>query len=446
MKRLLAPVLLLPFLSLAIAKADSTVRPGGSLTGHYMLIAHAKGVDALDGIDFHADKTCTVEYDGSTGLPGSYEVNKNGSLTILVAGGEEFTYLFRRLKVTMLLSQHGQDDLYYGLLPDPPAKLEFKDVLGAYYLRDTGGEETTEITADHKYRMRGRYFLQDGTYSDVAVDGTCSYANGVITYVPVHSNQDQTYLAMRDLVVKHDEKGLWVVDAANDAVMCETPSKNLDSVGTLAGHYLLIEHDKDIDALDGIEFHPDGTCKVDYGGSTGVSGTYNLGGDGNLTITLDNSSQAFTYAVKRQKVSMVLSRGDHVQLYYALLPDSPPPFTFNDVVGIVDTSNSLGDYATEITAAHRFRDHIRYFDPQAHTYFDLYTSGTCAFANGIVTYWPEQSLGTQAVDFIKDVLVKHGANGLWVIDPFDDTLLRETHAKDLNFPAPPDGYHSVSPP
>ncbi len=63
-----------------------------------------------------------------------------------------------------------------------------------------------------------------------------------------------------------------------------------------------------------------------------------------------------------------------------------------------------------------------------------------------MTYLPDKPLGSQEDVFIKDALAKHDAKGLWVIDPYDDVLLLETPAKDLNFPPPPAGYQAVSAP
>jgi len=234
---------------------------------------------------------------------------------------------------------------------------------------------------------------------------------------------------------------LWLLLSATIASADPSPPPGR----ALTGNYLLIEHVKDIDALDRIEFHPDGTCKVDYNGSLGVAATYQFGHNGKMTITLDGG-QSFTYGMKKQRVSMLLSQDNQQDLYYALLPAVPPAVTFNDLVGIYDTHNSAGNYATEITADHHFFDHIRYLDPQAHTYFDVYTDGACSFANGIVTYLPDRPLGSQTDIFIKDALAKHDTTGLWVIDPYDDVVLLETPAKDLGFPPPPAGYQSVSPP
>jgi hypothetical protein len=35
-------------------------------------------------------------------------------------------------------------------------------------------------------------------------------------------------LFQRDVAIKHDEKGLWVIDPMHDDLSLETPAKNLD--------------------------------------------------------------------------------------------------------------------------------------------------------------------------------------------------------------------------
>jgi len=218
------PALALFFLSAAFAAADSSVQPGGSITGRYVLVEHVKGVDAFDGIDFHPDKTCTVDYDGSNGIGGSYEINKDGTLSITMIDGDQLTYHFRRMKITLLLSQYGKDDLNYDLVPDPPSKLAFQDVLGAYLLRTAQWDGITEITAGHTFRAHIHTYNQDGTYTDMNFSGKCTYDNGVITYLP----DDSTDILQRDVVIRHDAKSLWVIDPYNDDVRCEAPAKNLD--------------------------------------------------------------------------------------------------------------------------------------------------------------------------------------------------------------------------
>jgi hypothetical protein len=217
------------FLSAAVAGADPSVTPGWSITGHYLLIEHVKGVDAFDGIDFHPDKTCTVDYDGSNGLAGTYVAGKDGRLSILLDGGLERSYELKRGRMSLVLSGPGQDDLFYALLPNPPVKLAFKDVLGAYYSRNSMGDCATEVTADHRFRLHVHNFLSNGTYSNVNVEGSCTYANGVITYLQERvTGVEQDDLFVKDVVVKHDARGLWVVDPFDDDLLLETPARDVE--------------------------------------------------------------------------------------------------------------------------------------------------------------------------------------------------------------------------
>jgi len=206
------------------------------------------------------------------------------------------------------------------------------------------------------------------------------------------------------------------------------------------GHYLLIEHILNTSALDAIDFHPDGTCAVDYTGTTAIPASYKIDG-AKLTITLPAGAPTFVYGFTRKNLCLTLTQYNAADLHYVLLPATPSPVTFKDVVGIYHSRNPIGDSAQEITPDHHFRMHIRNYFPDDHTYGDGYANGTCTFANGIVTYIPDQTGSSPQQDlFIKDVLVKHDARGLWVIDAIDGVLLDETPAKDLNFPPPPAGY------
>jgi len=205
------------------------------------------------------------------------------------------------------------------------------------------------------------------------------------------------------------------------------------------GHYLLIEHVMNIDALDAIDFHPDGTCAVDYTGATAIPASYKIDG-ARLTITLPAGAPTFVYGFTRRNMSLTLTKYNADDLHYDLLPTTPSPVTFNDVIGIYYSRDPLGDCSVQITPDHHFHMHVRNFYSEDHTYYDVDAYGKCTFANGIVTYLPDHATGPQQDLFIKDVLVKHDAKGLWVIDAFDDVLLNETPAKDLNFPPPPAGY------
>jgi len=201
----------------------------GPLSGKYLLVAHPKDVQAPDAIDFHPDGSCFVDIGDHSNIGGKYETDDAGNLTLDPAGNPESKYHFQRLKCSLILAKDGESPLYYGLLPTQPSPVAFSDVIGTYLARDKYGDSNTEITPDHKFQIHAHQLDLDGhVYYDLLMDGTCSYADGVITYTIAHSVGPEQDQYLRDLVVKHDDKGIWVLDAYTDAVICETPSKNLD--------------------------------------------------------------------------------------------------------------------------------------------------------------------------------------------------------------------------
>jgi hypothetical protein len=60
------------------------------------------------------------------------------------------------------------------------------------------------------------------------MDGTFSYSNGIVTYLPEHSDAPQQDKYLRDFIIKRDGKGLWQIDAYHDSIICERPVSNLD--------------------------------------------------------------------------------------------------------------------------------------------------------------------------------------------------------------------------
>jgi hypothetical protein len=201
----------------------------GPLSGKYLLVEHPKDVQAPDLLDFHPDGSCVVDLGVHTGIAGKYQTDDTGNLTLQPAGNPEFKYHFQRLKTSIILTPDSGSPLYYGLKPDQPTPVAFTDAIGTYLARDQYGDSVTQITPDHKFLIHGHQFDNDGhVYYDIRLDGTCSFADGVITYNIAHSVSTQQDQYVRDLLVKHDDKGLWVVDAYTDAILCETPSKDLD--------------------------------------------------------------------------------------------------------------------------------------------------------------------------------------------------------------------------
>jgi hypothetical protein len=218
------------FLPVAAFAADA-----GALSGTYVLVEHFKGVEAADRIAFHADGSCVLEIDGQSGVAGKYQVDPDGKLTINPGGGKPvLAYHYSRGKITLILSRQNDEDLYYGLLPDQPPHLQFSDIVGIVTCHNEAGDSVCEITADHKFRVRLHDLSvapgiagwisagpQGHVCYDVSMDGTCSYADGVTTYAVEHCDAAPPDQSLADVVIKRDEKGLWLIDCYHDQVICQ---------------------------------------------------------------------------------------------------------------------------------------------------------------------------------------------------------------------------------
>lgn len=203
---------------------------------------------------------------------------------------------------------------------------------------------------------------------------------------------------------------------------------------------MLFEHPKDMDALDAIEFRADGSCLVDSGERTGISAKYHADPDGSLRIEADTGSQTvYAYSYQLHKYTLVLSKDDKPDLYYVRLIEGSHP-QFGEIVGIFYSHSDLGDSAGEITADHKFREHLHDFVPGEHRYYDINMDGKCTYTNGVVTYIPEHSNAPQQDKYLRDFIVKRDVNGVWFVDPFHDTVFCETPATNLDLPPPPQGY------
>src|SRR5579859_2733079 len=214
-----------------------------------------------------------------------------------------------------------------------------------------------------------------------------------------------------------------------------------DSTGkAISGKFLLFERPKDTDAPDAIEFRSDGSCIVDAGERTGILGKYHADPNGSLKIDANTGTQTeYTYNYQLLKYTLVLSKDEKSSLFYVRLPEGPHP-QFAEIVGIFHAHSDLGDSAGEITADHRFRDHLQDLVPEEHVYYDINIDGKCSYSNGVVTYVPEHSNAPQQDKYLRDFIVKRDGRGLWIVDPFHDTVLCETSATNLDLPPPPKGY------
>jgi hypothetical protein len=224
------------------------------LTGTYVLIEHYKGVRAAERIAFQPDNHCLMDIDGKAAVTGTYDARADNTIAIYPGDHSgELDYQFKQGNITLTLSRDNQDDLYYGLLPDHPPAISFKDVVGIVTFHDDWGDAATQITPDHHFSalMRdlstppeGGIFSgltdfitgQKRTYVDVTADGTCSYDAGVIHYTVEHTKSPQPDQSLNDIVTKVDSTGIWIIDINRDQVICQPWSKTLDLPAPPAGY------------------------------------------------------------------------------------------------------------------------------------------------------------------------------------------------------------------
>jgi hypothetical protein len=215
----------------------------------------------------------------------------------------------------------------------------------------------------------------------------------------------------------------------------------------ISGKYSLFELPADRDAPDAIEFRPGGSCLIDSGERTGILGKYRASANGRLKIAAESGMwKDYTCKYELHKITLVLDPDEETSLIYVRLPEGPHP-EFTEILGTFFAHTDLGDSAGEITADHKFRDHLRYVDHERHTYEEAEIDGKCTYADGVVTYLPEKSDAPQQEKYMRDFIVKRDAKGLWLVDPFHDEVICQTPVTDLSLPPPPDGYgkETVSP-
>jgi hypothetical protein len=200
-----------------------------TITGKFSLSESPSDTDAPDAIEFRPDGSCLVDSGERTGIPGKYHVSPDGHLSISTNAGSHtgYTYQYQLLKHTLVLSPNENVSLIYVRLPEG-LHPQFTEIVGIFQMHTDLGDSATEITADDKFRVHLRSLVpEEHTYYDISMDGKCSYAKGVVTYVPEHSDAPQQDKYLRDFIVKRDAKGLWGVDPFHDTVVCETPGTDL---------------------------------------------------------------------------------------------------------------------------------------------------------------------------------------------------------------------------
>ena len=205
-------------------------RANNPLAGKFFLSECPTGSVAPDIIDFRADGTCLVDAADRTGVAGKYEITEDDRLTIEadVGAWKEFNAPFELLKYTLTLQPSDGTTLIYVRMPDGP-RPRFSEIIGTFFAHNDSSDSAAEITADHKFRAHLHDLMaEEHTYYDIQMDGTCSYSNGIVTYVPEHSDAPQQDKYLRDFIVKRDAKGLWEIDEFHDAIVCEQSATNLD--------------------------------------------------------------------------------------------------------------------------------------------------------------------------------------------------------------------------
>ena len=221
---------------------------GGSadkaLIGKFSLFEHPSDTDAPDAIEFRPDGSCLVESGERTGIPGKYHTDPDGHLRIEADTGTktEYTYKYQVLKYTLVLSQDDNPSLFYVRLTNG-SHPQFSEIVGTFHVHTDLGDSAGEITADYKFRQHLKNLVaEEHTYYDIYIDGKCSYSDGVVTYVPEHSNAPQQDKYLREFIVKRDASGLWDIDPFHDTVICETPTTTLDLPSPPEGYRKGIPH------------------------------------------------------------------------------------------------------------------------------------------------------------------------------------------------------------
>jgi len=199
-------------------------------TGKYFLAECPSGSVAPDAIEFRPDGSCLVDASDHIGIAGKYETTAEGHLTIEADTGEwkEFNAPYELGKYTLTLQPNNETMLIYVKMPEG-SRPQFDEILGIFSAHNELGDSAGGLTADHKFLEHLHDLDPDEyTYYDIHMDGTFSYSNGIVTYLPEHSDAPQQDKYLRDFIIKRDGKGLWQIDAYHDSIICERPATNLD--------------------------------------------------------------------------------------------------------------------------------------------------------------------------------------------------------------------------
>jgi hypothetical protein len=201
------------------------------LRGKFVLFTLPKeGTKAPEAMEFMADGTCILEVGGHAGVKGTFRTDADSKLTLKYGAEPKavLTYHYCLLTFMLTFCQSDGSDIYYMRPPSAPHP-EFKDLVGIFLAHNDLGDAVTEITPDHRFRAHLHSLdNNEKSYYDTSMDGTCTYADGIITYIPEHDNSPEKSKYFRDFVVKCDEKGMSIIDFLHDNVLLETPAKTFD--------------------------------------------------------------------------------------------------------------------------------------------------------------------------------------------------------------------------
>jgi hypothetical protein len=205
------PRLLLVLVALLLPLRSATAgfaRKPDLFSGVYVLFERPAGVDLLDEIEFLEDGKCLVDQDARTRLPATYHTTPDGHLVIEseVTSQPSYTYRVEFHHQSLELSPTDEVRLFYVHPPEGPHP-PLADLVGIFLMHSKLGESVTEITADGHFRARLRVIDHESkTYSEMTMDGTCAYSEGIVTYHIDHSNTPQSDVYIRDFIEKLEDK------------------------------------------------------------------------------------------------------------------------------------------------------------------------------------------------------------------------------------------------
>jgi len=230
-RRLLPSLLALIIPRAAFAASDDA---GVALSGTYVLSQCPNNIQTFDRIVFKNDWTCLIDPGDGRSVPGKYQLTGAGdSATMTIDPSSAMppaTYGIWRLDHSFWLTPaSGGEPIGYSLLPPHPPNLNFDQIVGTFFCRERAGYNAFQITPDHKFHSRAIALDSDAhTAQEIDVDGTVTYANGIITYFNKHSTPSVAGKFNRDVIIRRDNAGIWVVDTFENTLLCEIPANSLD--------------------------------------------------------------------------------------------------------------------------------------------------------------------------------------------------------------------------